>query len=106
MTLIWLCSAFIAGAIEADSFGGATSPLLVVVGCCSALAWLWRQSSARLPLMLLAAFALGSARQAAAQPQTGPSSVWTYANTVVQLAGVVGQHPDWRDDGQIVVLSS
>jgi hypothetical protein len=77
MTLIWLCSAFIAGAIAADEIGGVTSPLLVVAGSSSALAWLWRHSSARLPLMLLAAFALGGARQAIARPQTGPSSVWT-----------------------------
>ena len=94
MTLIWLCSAFLAGIVAADLLGLPTMPGVFLAGTAALLAVLWRKSPAWLPLALLAAFGLGAARSAAARPTTDAKAVWSYANTTVVLTGTVARHPD------------
>jgi competence protein ComEC len=106
MTLLWLCIAFLTGIVAADTFGGLSTPLLIAAVAAGALAYVWRRSSLRLPLMLLAAGALGAARDVAARPQADATDISRSANKTVRLTGTVAHHPDWRDDEQIVVVAA
>lgn len=106
MTLIWLCCAFLIGIVVGDTLGGLAVPL-VVAGCgAAALAWVWRDAPARLPLMMLAAVSFGAARDAHTRPVEDDTAIWTYAGRTVELTGIVEGHPDTRDDRQIVVVAA
>src|SRR4051794_1209494 len=102
MTLIWLCCGWLVGIVAADTLGLPMFPALIGAGLCSLLALLWRRSTATLPLAVLAALALGAARDAAARPITDASAVWSYADGRVDLTGTVARQPDWSDDDQVV----
>ena len=106
MTLIWLCSAWLVGIVAADWLGLPAMPSALLAGSAALLAPLWRRSPAYMPLVLLAALALGTTRMAAARPTTDATAVWSYANTRGALTGSIAQQPVWRDDEQVVILAA
>ncbi len=106
MTLIWLCTAFLCGIVAANYLGVGQPWSCSSIGFGTLfLAWLWRRSQARLPLLLAAALMFGIGRTISAIPHTDASTVWSYVNSSVRLIGVIDRAPDRCDDRQTVVVS-
>lgn len=106
MTLIWLCSAWLAGIVLADWFGVPPVPALIVAGLTTALGLTWRRTTVGWLLALLAALAFGCARGNLASSGTDSDGIWSYADRTDTLIATVARHPDWNDDGQVIIVAA
>lgn len=104
MTLIWICGAWLLGIFVADQAGLPGLPLGIIAGAAWILALLWRKSVVALPLVMLAAFALGGVRSATAWPTNDQAAVWRHAGKRVTIGGTVVKPPTWDDNYQTVVI--
>lgn len=99
MTLIYLVTAWVAGILIASGHNSSWHGWLALAGCCLALAFLFRADRPkRLALVMLAAFALGVARQAWAQRPLPGTHLARYTDAGYQVfTGRVIRTPDVRD---------
>ncbi len=99
MTLIYLVTAWVVGILIAYGRQTAWSTWLALAGVSLLVAWLFRaRRSARLALVVLAAFAFGVARQAWAQRPVPGAHIARYVDTGYRIfTGKIVRTPDVHD---------